>query len=82
MSSSTYTRFVLNERPKGPIVPNTFRIEKIPLSALKPGRKQVLIQATWLSLDPAMRGYLNDAPSYVPPVKIGEVSISSLVTRP
>jgi len=32
-----------------------------------------LVQCTWLSLDPAMRGYIRDKRSYLPPVKIGEV---------
>jgi NADPH-dependent curcumin reductase CurA len=33
----------------------------------------VLVKVLLLSLDPAMRGWLNDVPSYVPPVGIGEV---------
>src|SRR6218665_3538006 len=33
----------------------------------------VLVQTLALSLDPAMRGWLNDARSYIPPVAIGEV---------
>ena len=32
-----------------------------------------LVQVTWLSLDPAMRGWLNNTRSYLPPVQIGEV---------
>ncbi|KAH9004780.1 alcohol dehydrogenase [Lactarius hatsudake] len=57
MSSKHYTQIVLNERPITDITPTTFRIEKV----------------NWLSLDPAMRGWLRDARSYVPPVQIGEV---------
>jgi NADPH-dependent curcumin reductase CurA len=38
-----------------------------------PGDGQVLVEVEYVSLDPAMRGWLNDAPSYVPPVGIGEV---------
>lgn len=72
MSPSTYTRIVLNERPKQDIVPNTFRTETVPFS-LKPGNEQILVRVTWLSLDPAMRGYLNDVRNYLPPVKIGAV---------
>jgi NADPH-dependent curcumin reductase CurA len=34
---------------------------------------EVLVKVLFLSLDPAMRGWMNDAPSYVPPVGIGEV---------
>jgi len=37
------------------------------------GNDQVLIQNLYLSLEPAMRGWLIDRKSYVPPVKIGEV---------
>ncbi|KAJ7066944.1 hypothetical protein C8F01DRAFT_1119707 [Mycena amicta] len=35
-------------------------------------RPDVLVQVTWLSLDPAMRGYIRDVRSYLPPVQIGE----------
>jgi NADPH-dependent curcumin reductase CurA len=34
---------------------------------------EVLVKVLLLSLDPAMRGWMNDVPSYVPPVGIGEV---------
>ncbi len=34
---------------------------------------QVLVEVLYISLDPAMRGWMNDARSYVPPVGIGEV---------
>jgi NADPH-dependent curcumin reductase CurA len=33
----------------------------------------IVVQTKFLSLDPAMRGWLNDAKSYIPPVAIGEV---------
>ncbi|KAI1427655.1 hypothetical protein F5Y12DRAFT_144967 [Xylaria sp. FL1777] len=67
-------RFVLAERPKTHIVPGqTFRLEKSPAPTaddLKDG--QILLETLYLSLDPAMRGWLNDARSYAPPVAIGE----------
>src|SRR5436305_7685972 len=34
---------------------------------------EVLVKVLLLSLDPAMRGWMNDVPSYIPPVGIGEV---------
>lgn len=34
---------------------------------------EVLIETLYLSLDPAMRGWLNDTRSYIPPVKIGAI---------
>jgi NADPH-dependent curcumin reductase len=38
-----------------------------------PGDGEVLVQVTHLSLDPAMRGWMNDVRSYIPPVAVGEV---------
>ncbi|KAJ7170674.1 hypothetical protein C8R43DRAFT_915860 [Mycena crocata] len=66
-----YKRIVLNSRPLAEIEPTTFRTETLSLD-LKPGAGEVLVQVTWLSLDPAMRGYIRDARSYLPPVQIGE----------
>ncbi|KAI1082509.1 hypothetical protein F5B20DRAFT_505469 [Whalleya microplaca] len=64
----------LAERPKTSIIPGqTFKVEKTPAPTaddLKDG--QILVEVLYLSLDPAMRGWLNDARSYVPPVAIGE----------
>jgi NADPH-dependent curcumin reductase CurA len=38
-----------------------------------PGEGEVVLRVKYLSLDPAMRGWMNDARSYTPPVGIGEV---------
>ena len=63
------------ERPQGHIIagktftPKTFGIPSA--SSLKDG--EVLFQTLYLSLDPAMRGWLNPTRSYVPPVEIGAV---------
>ncbi|KAJ7284978.1 hypothetical protein C8J57DRAFT_1290028 [Mycena rebaudengoi] len=67
-----YKRIVLNSRPVADIQPDTFRTETHALADLQPGASQALVQVTWLSLDPAMRGYIKDVRSYLPPVKIGE----------
>ncbi|KAJ3506639.1 hypothetical protein NLJ89_g6756 [Agrocybe chaxingu] len=66
-----YKRIVLNSRPEADIQPDTFRTEVVPFN-LKPGKGEALVQCTWLSLDPAMRGYIRDVRSYLPPVQIGE----------
>ena len=39
----------------------------------EPGGGEVLVQVLYISLDPAMRGWMNDARSYIAPVGIGEV---------
>lgn len=61
MAQSTYQTVVLAKRPTKSIVPGeTFSIISNPVpseSELKDG--QVLVEALYLSLDPAMRGWLN-----------------------
>jgi len=39
----------------------------------EPGAGEVLVKTQYLSLDPAMRGWMNDVRSYVPPVGLGDV---------
>jgi len=66
-----YKRIVLDKRPVADFEPDTFKTELVPFN-LKPGHTQALVQCTYLSLDPAMRGYVRDVRSYMPPVQIGE----------
>jgi NADPH-dependent curcumin reductase CurA len=39
----------------------------------RPGEGELVVRVGYLSLDPAMRGWMNEGKSYVPPVGIGEV---------
>ena len=73
MSSSSFTRIVLRERPEADILPDTFESQTVSKDVLKAGAGEVIVQVTYLSLDPAMRGWLRDTRSYIPPVQIGEV---------
>lgn len=57
MTPTTYSRFVLAERPAGHITPTTFKKESASLP--NPGKEQVLVQVLYLSIDPAMRGWLS-----------------------
>jgi NADPH-dependent curcumin reductase CurA len=61
----------LKSRPVGLIKAENF--ELVSESLPEPGAGQFLIRNVYLSLDPAMRGWLIDRPSYVPPVQIGAV---------
>ncbi|TBU33325.1 alcohol dehydrogenase [Dichomitus squalens] len=72
MAPSTYTRVILQERPPEEITPTTFKQETVPFD-LKPGRGQILVKILYLSLDPALRGFIKDQRSYMRPVQIGEV---------
>lgn len=60
---------VLAARPKGVPQPEHFTI--VEDEAPAPGAGQMLIRALFWSVDPAMRGWANDAPNYLPPVAIG-----------
>lgn len=64
-------RIVLAARPKGEPQETDFRLEEAP--APQPAEGQVLLRILYLSLDPYMRGRMNEGPSYAPPVNIGEV---------
>jgi hypothetical protein len=61
----------LKSRPTGLIKADNFELVSQPIP--EPGAGQLLIRSVYLSLDPAMRGWLTDRPSYVPPVQIGEI---------
>ncbi|GMK56318.1 hypothetical protein CspeluHIS016_0301580 [Cutaneotrichosporon spelunceum] len=65
-------RVVLAKRPdRGPITPATFKKDAAPLR--QPAEGEVVVKIELLSIDPAMRMWLVDTPSYIPPVQIGEV---------
>ncbi|KAI6034821.1 hypothetical protein EDC04DRAFT_2202125 [Pisolithus marmoratus] len=71
--SDTYTHIVLRERPVADILPDTFETKTVSKDDLVPGPQQVVVRVIYVSLDPAMRGWLRDARSYLPPMQIGEV---------
>lgn len=72
MASSHYSRILLAERPTDNLTPTTFRREVLPLD-LKPSGSQVLVQVLYVSIDPAMRGFLQERRGYMAAVQIGEV---------
>ncbi len=61
----------LAARPVGLPKPADWSFTEEPVPATAPGA--VLVKTWYLSLDPAMRGWMNDAKSYIAPVGIGEV---------
>lgn len=72
-------RIVLAERPKGLPDQNTLRLEDAEVP--RPAEGQILLRTTYLSLDPYMRGRMNDAKSYAKPVQIGEVMTGQVVAE-
>ncbi|CAN7575006.1 NADP-dependent oxidoreductase [Rhizobium rhizogenes] len=78
-SQPVTTRIVLASRPSGTPVAANFRLEQEPIRDLAEG--EVLLQILYLSLDPYMRGRMDDAKSYAKPVDIGGVMEGGTVAR-
>lgn len=62
---------LLAKRPAGFPEPSTWDLTETEIPSISEG--QFLVKTHYVSLDPAMRGWMNDAKSYIPPVQIGEV---------
>src|SRR5271169_906123 len=71
MSETAVKQIVLASRPKGTPTPENFRVEEVPMPAMPPGG--LLLRVLYLSLDPYMRGRMDDGKSYAKPVGIDEV---------
>jgi len=70
----------LVKRPNITITPDIFEQTSIETAPLEAG--QFLVKQTHMSLDPAMRGWMNeDRGSYIPPVELGDVMRSSGVGK-
>ena len=61
----------LAKRPVGLPDEETWVLEENPIPEPQDG--EMLLEQHYISLDPAMRGWMNDSRSYIPPVQIGEV---------
>ncbi len=64
-------QIILTKRPVGLPEKDTWTLREEAIPSIKDG--EILIRQDYISLDPAMRGWLNDVKSYIPPVGIGEV---------
>ncbi|ARV05686.1 NADP-dependent oxidoreductase [Polaribacter sp. SA4-10] len=64
-------QIIFKKRPSGVPEAATWQLETNPLPELQEG--EILIQHHYISLDPAMRGWMNDTKSYIPPIAIDDV---------
>ncbi len=72
-------QIVLASRPKGLPTLDNFKTYSVELPEIKEG--DVLLQAMYFSVDPYMRGRMNDAKSYVPPFEIDKPLAGSVVAK-
>lgn len=69
--SEANRRLILAKRPSGLVDGETVRLEPEPAPA--PGDGEALVRVRYLSIDPTIRTWMDDVPSYLPPIQIGEV---------
>jgi NADPH-dependent curcumin reductase len=72
-------QFRLAARPVGLPKRSDWNLTEEPLP--EPGEGEFLVKALYISLDPAMRGWMNEGRSYIPPVGIGEVMRAGAIGR-
>jgi NADPH:quinone reductase len=75
--TETNRRIVLAARPVGFPKETDFRLEEAPMP--EPGEGEILVRTNYLSLDPYMRGRMNEGASYAPGVELGEVMVGGTV---
>jgi hypothetical protein len=75
----TNKQWVLAKRPHGMISEANWKLQEVPVPALADG--EALVETLYLSCDPTQRGWMEDRPSYMPPVQIGEVMRAGSVGR-
>ncbi|MCG8592036.1 MAG: NADP-dependent oxidoreductase [Proteobacteria bacterium] len=71
MTERINRKWCLVSRPVGMVQESNFEPREEPVPALTDG--QILVRTLYVSFDPAMRGWLDDRPSYLPPVGLGDV---------
>lgn len=75
----TTKQIVLSGRPVGMPVLEDFQTKTIELPEIK--EKEILLEAMYFSVDPYMRGRMNDAKSYAQPFEIGKPIIGGIVAK-
>jgi NADPH-dependent curcumin reductase CurA len=70
-------QWLLKSRPVGMVEESNFELVSTPIP--EPGDGQLLIRNRVLAFEPAMRGWIDDKPNYLPPVPIGGVMRSTSV---
>ncbi|MCE0555843.1 NADP-dependent oxidoreductase [Motilimonas sp. E26] len=76
----SYNRqILLNSRPVGAPTPDNFIVNETQIPEPKAG--EILLRTIYLSLDPYMRGRMNDTESYAPPVGLKEVMVGATMSQ-
>lgn len=71
ISKLSNTQFTLKQRPSG--LPKESDWQQVKTAVKTPGKGEVLVQVTYISVDPAMRSWMNEGKSYMEAIAIGDV---------
>ena len=63
---------LLASRPEGLVTSANLNLDDS-AAIPSPGAGEALVKVHYLSIDPTIRGWMNDAPGYLPPIGLGEV---------
>ena len=72
-------RFTLVRRPEGMPKADDFKLVEEDMPGAGPG--ELLVRNHYASIDPAQRGWLDDAPSYLPPVQLGDAVRATCISE-
>jgi hypothetical protein len=77
MENRVNRKFILASRPQGMPKESDFKLVEAPV--LVPNAGEMIVKTLYVSVDPYMRGRMNDAKSYAAPVEIGGVMVGGVV---
>ncbi len=69
--TSTSRRLVLASRPTGMVDDSVVELQEVPVP--EPGPGEAVVAVRYLSIDPTIRGWMDDRPGYLPPIELGAV---------
>jgi NADPH-dependent curcumin reductase CurA len=79
MTATTNRQYYLAARPDGLPSEEHVHCREVPLKP--PGEGEVVLRNLYISLDPAIRGWMSDAPNYIEPIALGDAVRSSVIGR-
>ena len=79
MPSAMNRRVLLRRRPVGTPRPDDFEVSESPIPSPHPG--EILCRTLYLSIDPYMRGRMNEGRSYARSVELGQVMVGGTVSQ-
>lgn len=77
--TQTNRRILLKSRPEGAVSHDNFMLDQ--QSVPEPAEGEILVRNLYMSVDPYMRGRMNDVESYIPPFQIGQPLEAGVVGR-